>query len=221
MKNEGGVRRVGVVGDVHTEERALVAAVDHLKATDVDVLLCVGDIVDGPNGENAVANCCTVLEREGFLTVCGNHDRWAADGTHRELAGATSHADLTPAARNFLGSLPPDVVLESVAGRVLLCHGLEGDDMAAVKPFDRGVALESNGALQAMLSPRKYDFVIHGHTHMRMVRTIDALTLINVGTLHRDHSPCFAIVDFEARVVQFYDVKADGAVTTAETMPLR
>lgn len=221
MKNQGGVRRVGVVGDVHTEERALLAAVDHFGANEVDALLCVGDIVDGPNGENTVANCCNVLEREGFLTVCGNHDRWAADGDHRDLAGATSHADLTTAARAFLDSLPPELVLETVAGRALLCHGLEGDDMAAVKPFDRGVALESNGALQAMLSPRKYEFVIHGHTHMRMVRTIDGLTLINVGTLHRDHSPCFAIIDFEAGVVQFYDVTADGAVTTAETTPLR
>lgn len=218
---KGGLRRVGVIGDVHTEDTLLAFAIDHFKTANVDAMLCVGDITDGPNRESKVDRCCALLQREGVLTVCGNHDRWTADEEQRDVPGATHRDDLAEETLAFLNSLPPSIAFDTVAGRALLCHGLEHHDMASVKPFDRGAAIDDNEALQAMLSPRVYDFVINGHTHHRMVRTIDGLTVINAGTLHREHTPGFLIVDFEARVVEFFDVKLDGSIGLAETLPLR
>lgn len=212
VRNTGAMRRVGVIGDVHTEDVLLERAVAHLKQSHVDSLWCVGDIVDGPNREVHVDRCCAILQRESVLTVCGNHDRWAAEGEQRDLDGATLHGDLAEATQEFLNQLPQTLVFDTPAGRALLCHGLEGNDMASVKPFDRGTALSENDALQAMLSPRQYDFVINGHTHQRMVRALGGLTVINAGTLHRDHQPGFLIVDFAERAVELYDFKPDSIV---------
>lgn len=211
-RNTGAMRRVGVIGDVHTEDALLERAVTHLKQGYVDALWCVGDIVDGPNREANVDRCCAILQREAFVTVCGNHDRWVSEGEHRDVEGATLRDDLAEATLEYLNHLPQSAVFDTPSGRALLCHGLEGNDMASVKPFDRGTALTENDALQAMLSPRQYDFVINGHTHQRMVRTIGELTVINAGTLHRDHQPGFLIVDFAERAVELYDFTPDAIV---------
>ncbi len=212
----GALRRVGVIGDVHTEDTLLERAVADLKARRVDAFWCVGDIPDGHNRDANVDRCCAILQREGFLTVCGNHDRWVIENDHRNLEGATLAADLSEATLAFLNALPTSLAFDTVAGRALLCHGLEGNDLASVKPFDRGTALSENDALQAMLSDRAYRFVVNGHTHQRMVRTIDSLTIINAGTLHRDHGPGFLIIDFDRRLVQLFDLKSDAIILGEE-----
>lgn len=221
MNAQAALRRVGVIGDVHTEDKLLARAVEHLKRAEVDAVLCVGDIADGPNRESGVARCCALLKREGVKTVCGNHDRWTAEDEQRDLAGATLRDDLAPEALAYLNGLPTSLPLDTVSGRALLCHGLETSDMASVKPFDHGNALSDNEALQAMLSPRVYDYVINGHTHHRMTRVIDGLTIINAGTLHRDHDPGFLLIDFGERRVQWFDFDPEGniQVGTVEALP--
>lgn len=214
------LRRIGVIGDVHTEDELLAAALAHFRSATVDAMLCVGDITDGANREPSVDRCCALLRDAAFVTVCGNHDRWAADDEQRDLVGATLRADLAPTTLEYLNRLPALVPLQTVAGRLLLCHGLEGNDMASVKPFDHGAAISDNAALQAMLSPRKYDFVINGHTHHRIVRTIEGLTIINAGTLHRNHNPGFLIVDFAERLVQWFDFSDEGTTTAGEQLAL-
>ena len=64
-----------------------------------------------------------------------------------------------------------------------------------------------------MLRQNRYRYVISGHTHRPMVRTISGLTIINAGTLLRDHHPCCAVVDFLDGRITFYDVGEDGTPT--------
>jgi predicted phosphodiesterase len=106
------------------------------------------------------------------------------------------------------------------ARRLLLCHGLGDDDMSRVTPDDFGYALESNDALQELLTTEQYRFVINGHTHRRMVRDFGGVTVINVGTLFRDHEPCFAVVDFERGQVEFFDIPNGGEIRRAARHPL-
>lgn len=82
--------------------------------------------------------------------------------------------------------------------------------MNRLTPDDFGYALECNEALQQLIADRRYRCVINGHTHRRMVRAFDSVTIINVGTLFRDHDPCVAIVNFESRFVDFFDIASSG-----------
>jgi predicted phosphodiesterase len=67
----------GVLGDIHGNREALVAALDALDAQGVKQLLCVGDIV----GYNADPDECALLLRErDAIAISGNHD---LIGTHR------------------------------------------------------------------------------------------------------------------------------------------
>jgi len=207
------VTRLGLIGDVHTERVRLEGALAHLARLQPDRIACTGDLPDGPNDARAVAACCEALRQARALTVSGNHDRWLQDGEMRQLPGATDRDELDAATSSFLAGLPATLELDTPAGRVLLCHGLGADDMTGVQPYDHGPALDANEPLQRLLQQARYRYVISGHTHRPMVRAISGLTIINAGTLLREHAPCCSLVDFGARRIRFYDVAEDGSVT--------
>jgi predicted phosphodiesterase len=171
---------------------------------EVDTVLAVGDIADGPGD---LTETCRLLKEVGALAVAGNHDRWLLAGEMRDLPDATQLDELTPEARQYLKSLPKTRTLESPRGNVLLCHGLGLDDMACVRPDDEGPALLANAALMQLIGSRVARFVINGHSHRPMLRTIEGLTILNAGTLHPKHRPVCSIADFESGQVQVYDVE--------------
>lgn len=206
------LRRAGLIGDIHCELASLERVIEHFRASDVDTLLAVGDIADGPGD---LTETCNLLERSGVLAVAGNHDRWLLAGEMRELPDATPVSALTDKARAYLGALPKTRWLDSPRGRVLLCHGLGEDDMASVRPDDAGVVLHNNQALWRLIKDDAQRFVVNGHSHRPMLRTIDGLTILNAGTLHPKHRPVCSIADFEAGKVQVFDVGKSG-VESAE-----
>lgn len=202
--------RIGAIGDIHAEDETLERVLDHLAGLALDRILAVGDIVDGPGDS---ARCCRLLAAAGVDVVRGNHDRWALKDQLRNLPGAL--AALDPEQRRFLEALPATRDYQTVAGPLLLCHGLGADDMCRLTGDDFGYALETNDPLQELLATEQYRFVVNGHTHRRMVRRLGALTIINAGTLFREDDPCFALVDFEAGRVEFFDVGAGGIAPAA------
>lgn len=216
--NIAPLRRIGAIGDVHGEARALEAVLEFLQAQSLDRIICTGDVVDGPGDPS---RCCKLLRQNDVPTVAGNHDRWLLGDQARDLPEAHSLDDLDVEALAFLRSLPKTRAFETVAGRLLLCHGLGDNDMARLLPDDSGYALQSNMALYALHRGSEWRFVINGHTHRRTVRSFNRengenLTIINAGTLYRAHQPCFVVVDFEARHAQFFDVREDGKIAPAE-----
>jgi putative phosphoesterase len=208
---------LGVIGDVHGELAALEAALAWLERAGVDQLLCVGDIVDGHVDVDA---CCKLLAARGVLSVRGNHDRWLLDDRLRDLPDATPRNALTPPSLRFLMALPRSRSLETVAGPLLLCHGLGDDDMCGLTDDDQGYTLETNAALSELLRHGSYRYVVAGHTHRRMARRIGSITFVNAGTLHRDFNPCFARLDLAKQRVRFVDVDAQGNTKGADERPL-
>ncbi len=96
--------RIGIIGDVHSRHETLNIALSILESRDCDLLLCVGDIVDGAGSVN---ECCRLLIERDVKTVRGNHDRWLLEGRMRRLPNATQLADLTEQSQSYLSTLPP------------------------------------------------------------------------------------------------------------------
>jgi predicted phosphodiesterase len=204
------LERIGIIGDVHAEDETLEFALDFLqtRVPHLDVIVCTGDIVTGPGD---AGHCCAMLRDASVWTVRGNHDRWFFAAGYNRLPHFTPDAEVTGEDRLWLASLPPTLRLHTVRGFLLLCHGLGSDDMAGVLPGDTGYALDANHRLHALVGAAEYRFVVNGHTHQRMVRTFDDLTILNGGTLRSDHQPCICVADFAAGHVQFYDLSDDDA----------
>ncbi len=194
--------RVGLLGDVHAQHYRLHAALQRFDELDVDAVLCVGDIADGPGD---LEMCCHLLDRAGVHAVRGNHERWLLADAMRQLPDAHRAAQLSEATLSFLASLPATREFMTVGGPLLLCHGLGEDDMNGIKPDDYGYGLQVNDVLQSLVAGGRYRFVVNGHTHVRMVRRFGQLTIINAGTLLGDRDPCVAIAEFARGEVAYYD----------------
>lgn len=218
------VRRVGIIGDVHAEDKALEAVLRFLlsyRYHALDALLCTGDLV---TGQGDAARAITLLRDAGAFVVRGNHDRWFVWDSPRQrgvgydtLEFATPDEEVSGLTRDFLTALPVTLPFSTPAGPLLLCHGTGTDDMAGVYPNDPDEALAANHALHRLWAERHYRFLVAGHTHRRMLRPLDHLTVINPGTLKRDPrvSNGFLIADFEAGRLCVYDLDPKTLTITA------
>ncbi len=186
---------IGVIGDVHAEDGRLAEALALLGAQGVTIICCVGDVADG---RGSVARCCALLSSTAVITVRGNHERWLLADTMRDLPDAHRRAELAADALAFLEGLPATRAFSSSRGGVLLCHGLGHDDMASVGADDHGYAIETNDALQRLIADPATAIVINGHTHRAGVRHFDGLTVVNAGTLYREHDPGFIVMSFDS-----------------------
>jgi putative phosphoesterase len=207
----------GLIGDVHAEDKYLEAAIDFLSTLDLDVLLCTGDVVDGPGDAN---RCAQLLMDTGVYCVKGNHDRWLLSGWMRESPEALAPTSMSSVLQDFLLSLPPSIDFETRRGRLMLCHGVGVNDMRSLTRDDYGYALTVNDELQDLIAGGISRLMIGGHTHRSMVKSFGGLTVINPGTLLRRHEPGFATVDFEENTVQFYTLDDNGSVTTGSQAAL-
>jgi putative phosphoesterase len=201
--------RIGVIGDIHTRADRLQWAIELLEQQQVERILATGDMVDGPHPES-ISRVCELLQQHRAITVLGNHDRWLLDAQHRELREATFPEDVDKAARAFLQSLPQSVELQTCIGTLLLGHGLGTNDMTCLYPYDHGPSLKNNTTLQGLLRSERYQLVISGHTHLRMVREISGVKFINAGALHYTREPCCLLLDFSAKLAQFFDYSESG-----------
>ncbi len=205
--------RLGLIGDVHGAHAPLGACLAQL-AGHADLLLCTGDIVEDALDADAIA-CCRLLADHDVLTVRGNHDRWWL-----------RHAPIGPAADgdavSYLRQLPPTRRLDTVAGPLLLGHGIGSDDMIRLTPDDHGYAIEANLALQELLADHALRWLVGGHTHLRMARRLGTLTVINPGALCHTSEPGWALLDLERLRLDLYDVELrDGSVAHARTIDLQ
>jgi len=198
--------KIGVIGDIHGESFLLEIALKFFEVININHILTVGDILDG---EGNIDHCCELLQKYQVMAVKGNHERWFLNNHLRQLKNATQLTDINKNSYQYLANLPATKVLETPEGLLLLCHGLDTDDMIKLNPDDYGYAIESNLPLQNLINDQKYRFVINGHTHLRMVRKFENLTIINAGSLkaksNYNRKPCFLIVDFVKKIVEYYE----------------
>ena len=206
------LRRLLLIGDVHAEATRLAHVLAHAARSRPDAILCVGDIVDG--AEDA-PRCIELLRDHDVATVRGNHERWLLAGTPFEPYDGPAWT------LAWLAALPTTRRFETVAGPLLLGHGVGARDMANLRPDDEGYALASNSALAALVAERTCAIFVGGHTHRRMVRRFDDLLVVNPGTLARHDQPGFLELDLAAGVGHWFrvgldGVTADGALALAQ-----
>lgn len=188
------IRRVGLIGDLHAEDEALAFVIAELTRLGAETLLQVGDIADGPGDLDATI---ALLEQHRVLAVRGNHDRWLLSGQARELPFAPPLGQASKESLRYLQQLPVTREFRSPRGNVLLCHGLDKNDMVGVRPDHEGYDITSNTELQTLIAERRQRFVLNGHTHRAMLRTFGPLSIVNAGTLFREYERSFTYVDFE------------------------
>ena len=196
------IRKLGVIGDVHAEHRRLSSSLEHLQSLNVDATVCTGDIVDGLGCPN---ESIRLLNSAAIHTVRGNHDRWILEDKARHVEHAHLAADLSEDSLAYLASLPRQVTLDTIRGKLLLCHGVADDDLRKVWPGTETMPAERSHLLDDIILEGIYKYVINGHMHFRTLIHFEALTLINAGTLKGEHWPGFSVIDFETEQITAFE----------------
>jgi predicted phosphodiesterase len=222
----------GILGDIHGNVEALVAALARLDACGIEDLLCVGDLV----GYNADGDeCVALLRARGARCIAGNHDligtgllgfercsnkaMHSLKRTRRALAAETAA---------YLRALPSHVSF----GDVLLTHG-------GVRDVQQYMTQPRHIAQNALLLGEDFPAArvcFFGHTHEQRVYEVDGdavneiaiegpvrlrddrIYFVNPGSVDASRKRCVkraecAVYDDATREVAFHRVPYDDAAT--------
>lgn len=199
-------RRLGLIGDVHGEHVRLADALDWFAGEDVDAIVCTGDIADG---DGCINTCCKLLQQANVITVIGNHDRWLLQDRVRHVPGAHRLADLNDVSREFLEGLAQVVSVETVAGALVLCHGVLENDLGKVWPGTERSPIERSAEMDGLLARGSHRFFVNGHMHYRVLIDFHDLVMINAGTL-RGRFSGVSLLDLEADWVSAHEPGRNG-----------
>jgi len=97
----------------------------------------------------------------------------------------------------------PDASLVRQAAELgLKCHG----DMADLELDGVRLAVthgDSPAILKKIVTERRHQYLLHGHTHVARDQTIDGLRWINPGAVHRSPRPSVAVLDTQTKNLRF------------------
>jgi predicted phosphodiesterase len=168
--------RIAVFSDMHGNDVAFEAALEDMRRSGADQLVCLGDAVQGgPQPAEVVAR----LRELACPVVMGNADDWLLTGEdaegepdperRRELDAVRvwSLAQLSEADRAFIAGFQPTVTVDLGDGRGLL--GFHGSPRSFV---DIIVPETPADEVWALLSPHLPQIMAGGHTHIQQLRQL-------------------------------------------------
>lgn len=208
--------KIGLLGDIHGNYRALEAVLSAADRFGVELLLLTGDLVGYYDSPLAVLKMLNVWS---YHMVRGNHEDMLKKARYDDLFLAEVDAKYGKGLRsaieqlsdeqiNILCNLPHPLYLEIDTCRVLLCHGSPWDINQYVYPDAESELLEKCGE-------QKYDLVVLGHTHYPMVHSVGKTLIVNPGSVGQPrngkHGAQWAIFDTTTRQVEFHSQYYDTA----------
>lgn len=128
------IQRFAAMGGFYGNVPALQACLDHAHAHACESFLFLGDAIGCCGHSDEVIDR---LRQQFQVAIAGNHEQQAAAGLLTCGCGYASPEDerlsclafaygmgsLSEANRQWLGTLPDAAILNTAAGRILLCHG--------------------------------------------------------------------------------------------------
>jgi putative phosphoesterase len=206
------IRRLAVIGDLHAEDRRLAGVLEWLAGQSVDAIVCTGDIADG---RGCVDLSCRLLQEAQVVAVAGNHDRWLLHDRVRHIPEAHRRDLLDDQSIAYLQALPRTAELRTVAGSLLLCHGVMHNDLGKVWPGTARSPIERSAELDEVIESGLYRFLVNGHLHYRVLIDFETLLLVNAGTLKGAYAG-FSVMDFEQDCIASYGLEARWPQLLAE-----
>ncbi len=221
--------RYAVLSDIHGNVEALHAVLHDIESQDIDVVLCLGDIVGYyPDPEQ----CVELIREYAAYSVAGNHD-YAAIGKidtnnftyYAFEAMEWTKKMLSEESKKYLSLLPMTIEMDGM----LFTHSSPANPSSFVYIFPN-----SEKAILEAFSSMVHRINFIGHAHWPFVMTQDELKiircsdevvdmydngyyLINVGSVGQprnfDPRSCYAIYDTDISQVSLIAVEYDYSIT--------
>jgi putative phosphoesterase len=187
VSSRGDAVRIAAIYDIHGNLPALDAVLEEIDVLDVDLIMVGGDLAAGPLPRETLDRLMSLGSRARFIR--GNADREVAasnanlpgddpDETSVEATLAWTAGAITPSQREFLATLPENVVIDvDGIGAVLFCHASPRNDteiFTEATPETR---------MREILSDVDERTIVCGHTHMQFDRQVGEIRVVNAGSV--------------------------------------
>lgn len=198
--------RLGLIGDIHGDPRALEAALRHLAVLGVEEVLCTGDLVGYGAQPDAVVE---IVRDRGIPVVRGNHDRWALE--RRKVLGPLGWrpANLRDDTWAYLEALPCARTHTIGGHTIAVHHGSPASDTEFISPYK-----PLPPCIEAFWGASEANVLVLGHTHLPMIeRPAEGRSIVNPGSVHGvsgvQTSYSFAVLDLEPPMptIRVYDIR--------------
>ena len=211
--------RIVIISDIHGNFDALSA----LQET-YDELWVLGDLVNYGPEPSAVID---YVREKANLVVRGNHDHSVGfsedprcSARFREMAAATGQftdSALTFGHKHFLRQLPLHVEMERGGVRFYLCHAIPSDPLFGYCEANSDQWAAEAGTIDA-------DFILVGHTHVPVVRSIGSCVVVNPGSLGQPKGgrpeARYAVWQDGAVELKAYAYPVESAVAKVASLPI-
>jgi putative phosphoesterase len=176
--------KIGLLGDIHGNYRALEAVLSAADTFGVELLLLTGDLVGYYDSPLAALNMLNVWS---YHMVRGNHEDMLKKARYDDVFLAEVDAkygtglrsaieQLTDKQLDELCNLPHPLELEIEGCKILLCHGAPWDNNHYVYP-------DAKPKLLARCAIQDYDLIVLGHTHYPMSYRTGKTLVVNPGSV--------------------------------------
>jgi predicted phosphodiesterase len=178
--------KIAVLADIHSNVVALETVIADIDAWRPDYVAVAGDIINrGPRPRECVERILERQQRDGWLVIRGNHERYMLEALGDPAPTTGIHAEIRASVYWMIERM----------GGVAWIHALEehtgviGPDgkivriMHASARHDRDNILPrmSDAELREKIDPTASVFCV-GHTHEAFVRQLGTTMLVNVGS---------------------------------------
>lgn len=213
--------KVGILGDIHGNERALNAVLRAASTAGIDQWLNTGDMVGYYFAPGRVIE---MLRQLKCRSVRGNHEemlcRSRNDPDYLRAVEAKYGSGVRVALEQLsvqqlddACGLPHPLSLEIDGVRILLSHGAPWN-------VDQYIYPDSPADLLERCVPEGFNLVVTGHTHYPMVKKIGSALLVNPGSVgqprNRRPGAAWAIFDTVDRTVELRSESYDSAELVRE-----
>lgn len=226
--------RMAVLSDIHGNIHALSSVLEDIERHDVDLIVCLGDLVGYGAFPNEVIE---TIRRRNIPTIRGNYDDGVGFGKaecgcaykkpEEEDRGQRSFewtkAHVTEQNQRYLASLLDSMALEVYGKTLWFVHG------SPRKINEYLFEDRPEASLKRVLGDRQVDALFCGHTHLPYDRVIDGIHFINTGSAGKpkdgDPRAAYGLVTVgeDKLLVEFprvaYDVAAAAEAIRATDLP--
>ena len=187
--------KVGVISDIHANPFGLEAALNHLKSSAVDLIVCAGDLT----GYSPLVNeTLELLLAQPVEFILGNHDHYLLKGCPTSKNAIVQKSVyltkqiIKPEFLKFISSLKPERLLDLDGFPVKMVHGGPTSALEEYVYPDREIDLDD-------LRFGSEKLLILGHTHHQMLKQFENFKVLNPGSSGQPRDgkgqACFALFD--------------------------
>lgn len=199
--------------DIHGNSYAFEEFLKQSKELEIDQYVFLGDVFGYYYGQNQIIDALRSMKN--VYAVKGNHDQY-----YLELYSTAKNEDqlvkkygnsydgiknrISSENRKYMERLPEYGVIHAEQKTIGIVHGsLKNPLHGRIYPDTELVENDGYGA---------YDYVIHGHTHYRMIRQIGSTTIINPGSIGQPRDKngfSYATLTLADGKIEFHEIKWD------------